>query len=835
MSFLEIFNQLSKPVLGVGVVDAWKLAGATKLQTQKARTLAESKNLQEAVLTAQKAISAWSKQPGFWERLVRSQVLGDTVEEINQDLQKWQAQIKQADKLFTGAKALLEEDDGNPLEAKILLDALDLCKRAGKILQDERILQTISKCQEEIKKREEFCKLVQEADLQAEKRFFQGAINIYNQADQLYPTLSVKQSIAACEVQVKQEKIYDAAFTKANAASNEGKLRTAIALLEAALKQFPRQDGVALLERLQRTVKGKEQYRLGLQAEKAGNYNEATTLYKSAALLLPNFTDCKIRLGIVAIKTGEWSIAISQLKDIETEQSNYLRGFAYAKQGQMEAAHREWQNLQQNDRLVRQKENLKIISQRQKLLELKKIEQFVKDENLEQAQSSCGEYLQKFGSYPLVEANLTEHILPRLKAKIWQNSDWQTLADTTIKLWVSSPDIINLHNWLVATYYQAFSDASTGVIDDLITVVPTALANLNQDLTLIDIPWLENQKVDLELVFSELQRRLEETIDKFQGNELDLYLSFRDKYRLEKLALRLMGNSAKMGMRINNIFITPSCYSRFFNQWQNLLVEDIPSSQKILKTLYTPWGLSVAACLESDVTRAIKIKPLNKSNNSSIELFALRFVAYYEGCYYLQQQQWQKAATHLNQAKAEIKVFPDWIDEIDRLCALQRKVISEFQEHLTFAQFWYDLIGSQLAKSYLAEYKAEELRQKLVNNQASPEQALNEINKITLIDDNNPIVLDLIERLEFVKQFDEFNNLMKRGLYQQAVEKAKKSHHERLRFAVAETLIQIIIDAAERGDIRDYEMIQQLGSWAYEICPDAPEFQEIYRSLRLRY
>ncbi|OKH54074.1 peptidase M, neutral zinc metallopeptidase site [Calothrix sp. HK-06] len=834
MSFLQIFHNFSKNVLGIGVVDAWKLADATKLQAQKARTLAESKNLRQAVLISQKAISAWSKQPGFWERLLRSYILGDTLEKINQDLQKWQAQVTQASELLNGAKSLLQQDNNNPHETKILLDALELCKRAGKILHDEQISQTISNCQTELKQREDFRKLVQEADTQAERRFFEGAINIYNQAEQLYPTLSVKQSIAACETQVKQEKIYYTAFTKANIASNEGRLRSAIALLEAALNKFPRQDGIALLEKLQRTVKGKEKYRLGLQAEKAGNFTEATTLYKSAAVLLPNSTDCKIRLGIVAIKTEEWSIAISQLTDIETEQSRYLRGFAYAKQGQLQTAHREWQNLQQTNKLVRQQENIKVISQRQKLLSLKQIEEFIVNDNLEQAQTSSQEHLQKFGSDSLVEVNLNEHILPRIKSKVWQNKHWHTLADTTIKLWESSPNIINLHNWLIATYYQVFSDASTGVIEDLIIALPTALANLNQDLTLHDIPWLENQKVDLELISLELQRRLEETIDKFQANQLEQYLKFRDKYRLEKVALRLMGNPVQIGMKVKKLFITPGCYSRFFNKWQNFLVTDIHPSERILQTLYTPWGLSVAACLESDVARAIQIKPL-KANNNNIELFALAFVAYHEGCHYLQQQQWQKAATYLNQAKTEIKAFPDWIQEIDRLCLLQRQVISEFEEHLKFAQFWYDLIGSKLAKSYLAEYKAEELREKLVNQQISQKEALKQIQKISIIDDKNPVVLDLIERLEFAQEFEQFNNLMKRGLYDQAVKKAKKSRNERVRFAVAEIFIQIIINAAEKGDASDYEMVQQLGRWAYEICPDAPEFREIYRSLRICY
>ncbi|MEH2312981.1 MAG: hypothetical protein V7K35_16615 [Nostoc sp.] len=31
-----------------------------------------------------------------------------------------------------------------------------------------------------------------------------------------------------------------------------------------------------------------------------------------------------------------------------------------------------------------------------------------------------------------------------------------------------------------------------------------------------------------------------------------------------------------------------------------------------------------------------------------------------------------------------------------------------------------------------------------------------------------------------------------------------------------------------------FDLIQQLGRWAYKLCPDEPAFQEMYRSLNLR-
>lgn len=764
--------------------------------------------------------------------MLRYFVLGNTLE-LHQDLKKWQVQVAKADKLFAGAKALLKQDTGNPLETQNILEALSLCNGASKILHDEQILQVIKQCQTQLKKREDFQKLITEADSCFKNRFFQNAINIYRQAKQLYSTEAVNQSITTCELQVHQEQKYYSALNEAREASNQGRLRGAIALLQSALNKFPRQDGIELLEQLQRAVKGKEKYRLGLQAEKAGKFGEAISFYKSAQVLLPDFIDCKMRLSVVAIKTQEWATAILQLTDIEVEQAKYLRGFAHLKQGQLQSAHREWQNIQSTPSLLQQKQNLKIISQRQKLQALKNIEQSLASEHLEQAQTLSREYLQKYGSDAVVESNLNDHILPRLKAAIWR-TDSSSIVEAAVKLWVNEPNITNLHNWVVATYYRVFANFSTTCVDDLIIALPTAIANLNQDLALQNIPWLNNT-VDLESISLELKRRLEEIIDKFKDISIEQYLSFRDKYRLEIVALRLMGNPLFTGMKVQELFITPGCYNRFYAQWQNILVEYIDSKQNILRTLYTSWGLAVAACIEGDVLRAIQIKPSNQSNISKTEFFAKQFIAYHEGCHYLKQQKWRQAINHLDTAKTEIQASRDWQNEIDKLCTFQRQAISEFQEHLEFAQFWYNLLSSNQAKSYLAEYKAEELRQKLVNNKISPDQALNELKKIQQIDQENPIVLDFIERLEVMKELEEVKKLFERGMYEAVVKKARNSRYDHVRFTVAELFIEILINAAQRGNPNDYELVQQLGRWAYDICPNEPAFEEIYRSLKLIY
>ena len=64
--------------------------------------------------------------------------------------------------------------------------------------------------------------------------------------------------------------------------------------------------GTLLLQKLQQTLKGREQFRQGLAAEKAGDFKAAVSLYKNAKLLLSSSTYCQIRLALVAIKTQAW-------------------------------------------------------------------------------------------------------------------------------------------------------------------------------------------------------------------------------------------------------------------------------------------------------------------------------------------------------------------------------------------------------------------------------------------------------------------------------------------------------------------------------------------------
>lgn len=640
----------------------------------------------------------------------------------------------------------------------------------------------------------------------------------------------MKGAIATCIAQVEHEQAYEAALQQVQQAFGEGKLRGAIALLESTLTKFSRQDGIELLEQLQRTIKGREKFRQGLSAEKVGALKGAVSMYEEAKAFLSDPTDCQIRLGLVAIKTEDWATALSQLQGVHRNQAAYLRGFAHAKQGNLQQAHREWQSL--TDAAVEsQKDLLKSLAQRQRFLALQNIEQLVKNESLEKAKTASLAFIQKFSSDSLVQGNLDDHIQPRIETADWQGADWGTIADTVEEVWIEQPNFTSLHNWVVANYYYALAnpvEMRFASLHDLIIALSTGLANLPNDPALKDVPWLGNTPVDYDSVASDLLRRLEEAIDAFKDKNVNEYLKLRDRYRLETVALRWISEPPTKGLRVKGVHITPGCYEL---HKENL--KEITFPAKLWATLYTRWGLAVAACVEGDIQRAIQLKPSTKPTGEA-QSFAHKFVAYHEGCYQLQQQKWRQAMSPLNQANAEIKASIDWQKEVDRLCVIQRGEISEFREHLEFAQFWYDLLGSLPARSYLAEYKTEQIRDKLAKEEISLKQAAHELQKVKQIDDKNPIVIDLIEKVEFGQEMHEILDLIERDRFSDAVSRAKNSKHERVRFTVAEMCIDWLINGVESRKM-PIELIHQLGKWAYELCPNEPAFQEVYRELKLRY
>lgn len=818
MKATDLFNLLSRVLLGTEIDNLFFQASLAKQEWKKAEQLSQNNQFSEAVKIGLEIINKWSLKTSLIEQLFRQIVLDEFLDQVSKQLKGWQKRIAETEKLANRAKEILKTDRGNPLETQALEDALKLYKQCERLISDYHLILAVEQCEKILYWREQFQLLVTEAKALAERQFFKQALSKYQAAQKLFSTVEVAVEIASLSVQIQNEEIYEAALQKAHKLSQEERFQESIALLESANANFSRSDGRDYLALLKQIVEGNNLFRNGLIAEKAGDLNHAASLYQKAALLLPSSTECCIRQAVVAIKKGNWSETISYLNGIVGEQAAYIRGFAKAQMQEWDQADREWKFLFHTE-VQEQSKVLKTFKARDRLLTIKEIEQFVDAENLEIASNLSQELIQKFGCDELVQTNLEGHILPRLEATLWETGDWQQIADAAQKTWNERLDIVSLHNWAIASYYCAQTDPSK--LPDAIASQFTLLANINADPSLKDIPWLGSTPIDVDSVKADICKLLENTIDSLKDQNLPEYLRMRDHYRLEFAALRLIGNPATCDIKLNRIFLTPGCYDYFRSFFTG-----ITFPAKIWAALYTDWGLAIAACLEGDLARAIQIKPSN-TESSDVERFAKQFVFYHEGCYYLQQQKWRDSIASLKEALTEIKANSEWCQEIDRLCNIQRQAIDNFKEHLDFSQFWYELTDSQSARSYLVEYKAQEIEEKLAAEQITPKKALQQLEVIKLIDVHNPIVRVLSERIEVTQELTEIDNLLKKSKFEEGVRLAKRSRYERVREAVSKVCIEILVQGFKSREL-GFDHIYNLGHWAYELCPDDPFVEEIY-------
>ena len=830
MSFLDSLNHWSQSILGVRIFDLPKQASQSKIAAQKAEELARNRHFKEAVCIVERTLNLWSSHPSFWERLMRRWLLGNLLKQLQGQLAQWQSQLFEADKLVYEAKTL-QERSSDPLETQTLSQAIALYQRHTEVVYEESVLEAINQCQKEIQKRQQFRELITAAEVEVQQKFFESAIALYHQAKQLYSTEAIKSALDTYNALLRHEKTYEAALKLAQQGFKDGRLQWAMTLLESALANFTRSDGIDLLEQIKLVLRGKQKFRQGLKAEQLGNLNEAASMYAEAKELLYDSTECLLRLGVVAIKTEDWAKSQFYLKGLPGEQAAYLRGVAYTNEGNLQQAHREWQPLTQTT-MEPQRQVLKSLAQSQRLLLLQNIEQLVKNENWQDAQAASNAFIQKFGCDPVVEGNLEAHIQPRIAAAVWENPNWKTIIDRVEQVWIEQPNFTSLHNWAIATYYYAIVQPQAtrdfAASENLIIALSTALANLRGDPSLQNVPWLGDTPVDYEAVTSELLRRIEEVIEGYKSQNFDEYLQLRDRYRLEMVSLRLIASSPPKGLRIQKIFITPGCYQLYKQKLKNIT---FPAN--LWGALYTAWGLAVAACFEGDTQRAIQLIPSIKAATEA-DLFAQKFVAYHHGSYYLQQQKWREAMLTLKQAQAEIRASTDWQQEIDRLCGLQRQNYLQFAEYLEFAQLWYDLLASLPARSYLAEYKAYQIQEQLNLKVITDKQALQELKALQQIDAQNPVALGLIDSIELNQEFKNIQYAFTGRAYAEAIRLARKSRHERIHYLVAKGFVDIAVETINNSsNLNKQEIITQLGGWAYELCPYEPTFQDFYRQLKL--
>lgn len=809
-----------------------------KEAAKKSAELADKKMLIEAVETVEVALKIYSEKRNFWEKLWGKILIAKWVGKLEQQLLEWRKSIASAEKLKEEAEKILNTEilNTDPWQTQPLTNAIGLYQLYSQIIYNQQVIDVIQELENVLHKNQQFQKLVTEGNLQLENRFFKLAIANYNAALELYDNHAVKTAIAKAEIYVYQEKIYESALQQAQQLEEENKLSSAITILAHALNDFPRSDGRELLKKLKSTFQGRENFQQGLKAEQMGNFHTATIYYLKAKSLLANSYDCEIRLSLVAIKTQDWHNAIFYLENVPGEQAAYLRGFAFAQQSNLRLAYREWQNIS-HPQISQQIEIIKKIAQYKRLEYLSKIEQLVAHDNLHEAEEISYQFIEKFGNDPIVESNLYKHIQPRLKAKIWQDHDPKIIAEQMKQAWSNSPNITNLHNWTIANYYLGKTDINH--LFDLMVSLCTSLANIKLDPHLQDVPWLENENVDFENLSATLKKELENLIENVKDVNFAIYLKLRDRYRREILALKLIAKIPNSAIVIHDLFLTPGCYHYFQQQWQHII--SLPNIQSenhpdnyLLHSLYTPWGLTIAACVAGDIDRGIQLKPLQKPT-TEIEIFADQFVAYHQGYYYLQKQNWQDAVKYLLEAKLQIENNITWQGELDQLCIYQRQAISQFNEHLQFAQFWYNLLGSISARNYLAEYQAESLREQLLQETISSDQALAGLEIIKKIDENNPVVISLIETIEINQELEEIEKLFTSNQLEAMKNKAKLSQYDRIHHIVAEIFMDMVINNMNNSNQENThtQTVYQLAKWSYELCPHEVKYQEIYQQLKI--
>lgn len=801
----------------------WSNAAESKALASKAMNLAQEKRLHIAVQEAKKAIALWSVAPNLWERRFCKMAMGNLLSQLQEQMADWQKAIAYAEQLAARAQSY-ETKSADPLVHTDLAIALNLFERASATTEEKEYHQAIQRCQQELSRRQNYEQLLNQAKQQKAEHFFHEALANYKKLRDLYTTPETDAAILHCTNHLQAEAEYEVVLKRAGQLARWGNFREAITLVRPAIEQLPRSDGKEFLAELHRVVLSKKYFQDGLFAEQINELEQAYKLYGHSLEVLPGFTPCQTRLGVVAIKTNRHHDASKVLEGVNGAQAAYLRGFAYAKQGELQKADYQWSSIAS---ATSQRKILKTLAQWEHLLLLREIERQADGSNLEKARETSLQFLQKFGSDATVEENLEQHIQARLDSSLWQSHDWNSIAKDTQKTWLKEQDIVSLHNWAIAYYYRVKSQFDRSsyrqTLQEFIPVWLTALSNFDNDPALHGLARINHGSVNLNETSYALKQELERLIDDFKEKDISCYLQLRDYYRLGVTASRLITRDS------DQLIVLPGCPVAK----QLTLRKWAAPNDELGRSLYTDWGLAVAACLEGDTVRALQIKP-QKAGNTNAEAFGREFVTYHEGCHYLQNGEWRTAIPMFQEIQAKIRDNSEWSQHIDQLCDVQRQQIRNQVEHLEFAGRWHQILEhSKLAKSYLAEQKAELIRNQLLDNELTEPKAKEELQKLMKLDPENPVVTDIYEKVETVIEMKEIYRLIQAGNSEAVMRRARQSKSKTARANVAEMFIRILAEGAKQKSISPADM-RQLGCWAYELCPDEPEFEDVFHSLGLR-
>ncbi|OIP73238.1 MAG: hypothetical protein AUK48_10385 [Oscillatoriales cyanobacterium CG2_30_44_21] len=832
--FTKPINSLTIICCGVGIFDIRDRANQTKNLLVKSEERAKAKRLKEAIQLAKSGTRLWSQNPSFWEQLFRKWFLSDYLIKLEEYSKKWSGQLQNAQRLIQEGNNLLALVSGDPKEHENLEKALQCLQRAKNLLFDPKVNEQIKSCSAELQQRKQWLELFEDAQANALAKYFLRALPIYEEAQKFYNTDELNYLIGVCKSGVVTEKQYCQDLKNAKSFCHQADFLRAFKITKIAVASFPRQDGQEFLSSLVNILEAKSKFKKGLQHEQSRELDLALDCYTKAYKLMPDLLECRFRQVIVTCKQENWEQALIFLDGLNGDRASYFRGFVFAKQQKYYDNAREWQELRSSE-LDTQRSKLNIIKQKAYFLNLQAIEKFVDRGDIEKAADVSHKALERHPQAEVIRKNLDTHILPRLDSEAWKQTEinWNTLLEKTRSIWLERPNLQSLHNWAVAAYYCAMNREypKLDLIMEFNASWGTAIANLPDDPSLSNLPWLGNVKADRAQLKQKLEELWDRVLDRFKGHNLNTYMQIRDWQRLDRYTLNILTSSTKPIIKLGSIWILPSAID-FLQQLEKLnnnltkSMLDMQYQHKILPTssqlslLYSPLGIAIAACLDGDVERGLQLKNYNSGylNHKEHLNNAHAMLSYFESCHLLKKNQWQNALQLAKQFKQLIQKNSEWFNEIDRLCESIVRGLDE-RDQITFAKSWLETTDSKAARNYYTECKTEEIRMQIGKEKITPKQGLSKLRELTDIDTSNPVYRDLVNRIEVLLVNEEVHQFLKRDEFENAVNRAMSSGNHEVKQTLAEVLLRILQEADRQGRISYGERAQVVG-WITKLVPD---------------
>jgi len=742
--------------------------------------------------------------------------------------------MQNAQRLIQEGNNLLTLVSDDPKEYENLEKALHCLQRAKNLLFDPKVNEQVKSYNFELQQRKYWLELFEDAQANALAKYFQKALPIYEEAQNLYSTDELNNLIAVCKSGAIAEKQYCRELKNAKSFCQQADFLNAFKVSRMAIASFPREDGQKFLRSLANILEAKTSFKKGLQHEQSREFDLALDCYTQAYKRMPDLLECRFRQVIVTCKQENWEQALIFLDGLNGDRASYLRGFIFAKQQNYEGTEREWQNLRSPE-LDAQRSKLEIIKQKAYLLNLQAIEKFVDRGDLEKASQVSHGALVRHPQVEIIRKNLEDHILPRLDIEAWKQTEinWNTLLEKTRSIWLERPNIQSLHNWAVAAYYCAMNTEypKIALMMEFNASWGTAIANLSDDPSLSKLPWLGNATPDRSQLKQKLEELWDRVLDRVKEHDLNTYMQVRDWQRLDRYTLNILKSPIKQSLNLGSTSILPSTVN-FLHQFEKSNENCIKSmsylqnQHKFLPTIsrsslfYSPLGLAIAACLDGDVERGLQLKNQNSGYLNHKEHFdnAQAMLCYFEVCHLLKKNQWQEAFRAIRQSSRLIQTNPEWLSEIDRLCESIVRELDE-KDQITFAKSWLESTSSKAARNYYTECKTEEIRMQIANQRITHNQGLSKLRDLTDIDTSNPVYRDLISRLEGVNTADEINQLLKRGEPEAAFNCAVRSGNREIKEMLVEIFLNILNECDRKG-IRDPSGRMQLVEWIRRLVPD---------------